>query len=331
MGSGYTAYIQMKGFEELSKTFLTLFQTNHFPSHPSSLYDPASYFLGLGGKRVRPVMCLMGNELFDEINPDTWQVAVAIELFHNFTLIHDDIMDRAPLRRGMPTVHEKYGEPAALLSGDVMLVVAYNYINKISPVYLQKIIHIFNKTAIQVCEGQQIDMDFEKRESVSMDDYLQMIALKTSVLLAASLQMGGILGGAGERNCQLLYEFGRNLGLAFQVQDDYLDAFGDPSKFGKKIGGDILANKKTFLLIKTLETAKDADLLELKELMITNPEDKVEKVLRIFTRFGVDAWAKELKEAYFDKALRHLDDIAVLSKRKEPLMQLAQFLVQRDY
>jgi len=276
-------------------------------------------------------MCLMGNELFDEINPDTWQVAVAIELFHNFTLIHDDIMDRAPLRRGMPTVHEKYGEPAALLSGDVMLVVAYNYINKISPVYLQKIIHIFNKTAIQVCEGQQIDMDFEKRESVSMDDYLQMIALKTSVLLAASLQMGGILGGAGERNCQLLYEFGRNLGLAFQVQDDYLDAFGDPSKFGKKIGGDILANKKTFLLIKTLETAKDADLLELKELMITNPEDKVEKVLRIFTRFGVDAWAKELKEAYFDKALRHLDDIAVLSKRKEPLMQLAQFLVQRDY
>jgi len=321
----------MKGFEELSKEFSKRFSINHFPSHPSSLYEPAAYFLGLGGKRIRPVLCLMGNELFDEINPDAWQVAVAIELFHNFSLIHDDIMDRAPLRRGMPTVHEKYGGPAALLSGDVMLVVAYNYINKISPSYLQKVMHIFNKTAMQVCEGQQTDMDFEMKEEVSLQDYLQMIELKTSVLLAASLQMGAILGGAGERNCHHLYEFGKNLGLAFQVQDDYLDAYGDPSKFGKQVGGDIVSNKKTFLFIKTLESASPSQILEIKDLIRTNPPDKVEKVLRIFSLCGVDSWAKELREEYLSRAMRHLDEVAVLSRRKEPLLQLAKFLVQREY
>ncbi len=189
-------------------------------------------------------MCLMGNELFDEIGPDAYQAAIAIELFHNFTLIHDDIMDKAPLRRGMQTVHEKYSLPAALLSGDVMLVVAYNYLNTIDSIYLRKIIQLFNKTAMQVCEGQQVDMDFEQRAHVSMEEYLEMIELKTSVLLAASLQMGGILGGAGEGNQQHLYEFGRNIGLAFQVQDDYLDAFGDPLRFGKQVGGDICRIRK---------------------------------------------------------------------------------------
>lgn len=321
----------MHSFEDLSKAFALYFETAHFPEQPATLYEPAAYFLGLGGKRVRPVCCLMGNELFDEISQDTWQVATAIELFHNFTLIHDDIMDKAPLRRGMETVHTRYGEPTALLAGDVMLVVAYDYLNKVKSEHLHRIIHLFNKTAKEVCEGQQIDMDFEKQATVTLESYLHMIELKTSVLLAASLQLGAILGGAGEGNQQHIYQFGRNLGIAFQVQDDYLDAFGDPGKFGKQVGGDILANKKTFLLIKALETARGDDLETLLALLDSHPPDKVQRVLEIFKRCGVDDWARDLKTQYLDEAFRHLDAIAVLSKRKEPLRQLATFLVKRDY
>jgi Geranylgeranyl pyrophosphate synthase len=231
----------MHSFEQLAKQFAEHFNQPLFPSAPASLYDASHYFLKMGGKRIRPVLCLMGNELFDEIKPDAWSVATAVELFHNFTLIHDDIMDRAPLRRGMETVHKKYGDSTAILAGDVMQVAAYEQLNKIQSSYLHQILGLFNKTARQVCEGQQLDMDYEKMEAVAHDQYLQMIELKTSVLLAASLKMGAILGGAGERNQNLLYEFGRKLGLAFQVQDDYLDAFGDPEKFGKQVGGDIRA------------------------------------------------------------------------------------------
>jgi geranylgeranyl diphosphate synthase type II len=321
----------MHSFTELSNNFTTRFGIRHFPEQPSSLYDPGEYFLGLGGKRIRPVMCLMGNELFGEINPDAWHVATAIELFHNFTLIHDDIMDKAPLRRGMPTIHEKFGESTALLSGDVMLVVAYDNLNKIKSGYLHRIILLFNKTAKEVCEGQQLDMDYEKKEKVHLDEYLNMITLKTSVLLAASLQMGAILGGAGEGNQKHLYEFGKNLGIAFQIQDDYLDAFGDPAKFGKKVGGDILANKKTFLMIKALETTNDSQVKQLKQLMKENSNDKVKNVLTIFRECGVDRWAFDLKEKYIQSALQHLEDIAVVSSRKEPLKQLAMFLVQREY
>ncbi len=321
----------MHSFEELSKDFIARFQQSHFPEHPASLYGAADYFLGLGGKRIRPVCCLMGNELFDEINPNTWHVANAIELFHNFTLIHDDIMDKAPLRRGMETVHYKYGEPTALLAGDVMLVVSYEYLNKIRSEQIHRIVQLFNRTARQVCEGQQLDMDFEKAEKVSLDAYINMIELKTSVLLAASLKLGALLGGAGEGNLHHIYEFGRNLGIAFQVQDDFLDAFGDPAKFGKQVGGDILANKKTFLLIRAMETASESQLAELRSLADSNPPDKVEKVLSIFRSCGVDVWARELQNKYLNAALQHLDDIAVLSKRKVPLQQLAQFLVQRDY
>jgi geranylgeranyl diphosphate synthase, type II len=321
----------MQSFSALSKLFEERFNTRHFPVQPGSLYDPAQYILGIAGKRVRPVMCLMGNELFDTITEDAYQVATAVELFHNFTLVHDDIMDKAPLRRGMPTVHHKYGENTALLAGDVMLVVAYDYLNKIDARYMHPIIHLFNKTAREVCEGQQLDMDFEKRESVSLEEYLAMIQLKTSVLLAASLQLGAILGGAGQGNANHLYEFGRNLGIAFQVQDDYLDAFGDPEKFGKQVGGDILANKKTFLLIHALEVATDSQRATLNELMQENPADKVERVLSVFRDCNVDDWAKELKDKYLAAALQHLEDIAVVSSRKAPLKELAQFLVQRDY
>jgi len=321
----------MHSFEDLSRDFGAVFSTRHFPQQPVSLYDPAEYFLGLGGKRIRPVLCLMGNELFDVINPDSYPVATAIELFHNFTLIHDDIMDKAPLRRGMQTVHEKYGAPTALLSGDVMLVVAYDYLNRIKSHYIHKIIQLFNKTAKQVCEGQQLDMDFEMQETVQLPDYLRMIELKTSVLIAASLQLGAILGGAQEGNQKHLYQFGKNLGMAFQVQDDYLDAFGDPEKFGKQVGGDIMANKKTFLMIHAMEAGSPGQVRELKELVKENAEDKINKVLDIFRQCGIDKWAFDLKEKYIADAFSHLDEIAVLSARKKPLKELAYFLVQREH
>ena len=319
----------MQSFETLSKQFAEKFDTRHFPEQPASLYEPNEYFLKLGGKRVRPVLCLMGNELFDEIIPDAWHAATAIELFHNFTLIHDDIMDKAPLRRGKPTVHTKYNDSTALLAGDVMLVRAYEYLNKISSAYLSRVLSLFNRTAIEVCEGQQMDMDYESQNDVNMNDYLRMIELKTSVALAASLKVGGLLGGGGERNQNLLYEFGKKLGIAFQLQDDYLDAFGDKNKTGKQVGGDILANKKTFLLIQAMESASHKK--ELEQLIRTNPDNKIEKVVAVYKDCKADEWALQLKNKYFDEALNHLEDIAVLSKRKEPLTELALFLVQRDF
>ena len=320
----------MHSFIELSKLFEEKFNIRHFPDQPVTLYDPAQYILGIGGKRIRPVCVLMGNQLFDEIDPDAYNAAAAIELFHNFSLIHDDIMDKAPIRRGMETVHTKYGESTALLAGDVMFVKAYEYLNKIKLAQLQKVLYLFNNTASAVCEGQQMDMDFETRETVGMDEYVNMITLKTSVLLAASLKLGAILGGASEGNQNHLYEFGKNLGIAFQVQDDYLDAFGNPEKFGKKPGGDILANKKTFLMIHAFETAKPEQLIELKELNKNNPADKVEKVMQIFKDCKVDDWATALKNKYLQTALKHLEDTAVLSVRKKPLQELADYLMMRE-
>jgi geranylgeranyl diphosphate synthase type II len=321
----------MHSFKELTQLFTTNFTHRHFPETPASLYDPGEYFLALGGKRVRPIMCLMGNELFDEIHPDAYHVANAIELFHNFTLIHDDIMDAAPLRRGMETVHKKYGESTALLSGDVMMIQSYEYLNRIHTNNLHSILHLFNRTAKEVCEGQQLDMDFEKQEQVSLNDYLHMISLKTSVLLAASLEMGAILGGASTGNRKHLYDFGKNLGIAFQIQDDYLDAFGDPEKFGKDVGGDIRQNKKTFLLLYALEVANPAQKTKLLQLMKDNPSNKVAEVLEIFRACNVDAWANSLKEKYLQTALQHLEDIAVVALRKKPMRELADFLIQRDY
>jgi geranylgeranyl diphosphate synthase type II len=321
----------MDSFETLAKQFSEKFNTRHFPDKLPSLYDPATYFLSIGGKRIRPVICLMGNELFDAIQPDAWHVAHAVELFHNFTLVHDDIMDKAPLRRGNQTVHAKYNEPTALLAGDVMIVTAYEYLSRVNPLHLPKIMHLFNKTAREVCEGQQLDMDFEERPTVTFDEYLHMITLKTSVLLAASIQMGAMLGGSGEGNQDHLYAFGKNLGIAFQLQDDYLDAFGDPGKFGKQPGGDIIANKKTFLTIQALEVAAPAQKKELLRLMKEDPSDKVNRVLQIFVDCKVDLWAKNLKDKYLSLALQHLEDIAVISSRKQPLQELALFLVQRQY
>ena len=321
----------MHTFEELSRQFARHFAQEHFPTEPPTLYNPNRYFLGIGGKRIRPVLCLMGNELFGEIHEDAWHVANAIELFHNFTLIHDDIMDAAPLRRGMPTMHEKYGQSTALLAGDVMFVIAYDYINRISTSYLSSIIAIANKMAKEVCEGQQLDMDFEKRDAVSFDEYIHMINLKTSVLLGASLKMGAVINGASGEDQNHLYEFGRKLGLAFQVQDDYLDAFGNPEKFGKQVGGDIMANKKTFLLIHALETVSASQKQKLNELFFSKDENKVSGVLTIFKESKVDEWAMQLKEKYLLQALEHLNSISVQQERKEALKNLAYFLIEREH
>jgi geranylgeranyl diphosphate synthase type II len=321
----------MQSFELLSQKFALQFEQKHFPTDPVTLYGPNEYFLQQGGKRIRPVLCLMGNELFDEIKPDTWEIATAIELFHNFTLIHDDIMDNAPLRRGAETIHKKFGQNTAILAGDVMLIAAYELMNNVSLTVIRQVQNLFNQTAKEVCEGQQYDMDYEGRESVSFEEYLRMIELKTSVLIASSLKMGAILGGAGQRNQDLIYEFGRKLGLAFQVQDDYLDAFGDPDKFGKQVGGDILANKKTFLLIHALEKGSDQQKRELKKLMAENAPDKVKKTVQVFSECKSDKWALELKNRFFDEAFQHLEDVAVISSRKEPLIKLAGFLVKRDH
>jgi len=321
----------MHSFKELVQDFAQHFNVSHFPQQPATLYEPGDYFLSIGGKRIRPVMCLMGNELFGNIHPDAYSVATAIELFHNFTLVHDDIMDAAPLRRGMETVHTKYNSNIALLCGDVMLIKAYDYINKIQPTHIQQVLALFNKTAREVCEGQQLDMDFEKESIVELAAYINMIRLKTSVLLAASLQLGAILGGASEGNCNHIYQFGLNLGIAFQIQDDYLDAFGDPQKFGKDVGGDIRQNKKTFLLIHALEVANPQQKATILQLMKENPANKVEQMLQLFKECNVDAWANELKEKYLQTALQHLEDIAVTSTRKESLKELAAFLIQREH
>ena len=319
----------MHPFQELIEKFNQDFDTTHFPSQPASLYEPSEYFLKIGGKRIRPVLCLLGNELFSDLHPDAFLAAKAVELFHNFSLVHDDMMDEANLRRGQPTVHTKYDANTAVLVGDIMVIRAYEYLQPIQSNHLSKILGLFNQTAREVCEGQQLDMDYAKRSTVSLEEYIHMITLKTSVLLAASLQMGAIIGGAGEHNCSHLYEFGKKLGIAFQIQDDYLDAFGDAAVFGKDAGGDIKQNKKTFLLIRALETANPEQLKALNALLTSDPADKVEQVLAIFKDCKVDAWAEALKQKYMQEALAHLEAIAVVEARKKPLIDLANYLMNR--
>lgn len=321
----------MHSFQELAAKFEEKFTTQlPFPATPSGLYDPCNYFSNLGGKRVRPVLCLMANELFNEINDDAWHGALAVELFHNFSLIHDDIMDKAPLRRGKPTVHAQYGLTAGILCGDVMNIYAYQSLSQINTA-LKPILEVFNQTAIQVCEGQQLDMDFETRNDVGMDEYLEMITLKTAVLLACSLKIGALAGGAMGDSAHKLYEFGKNLGIAFQLQDDYLDAFGEPDKLGKQIGGDILANKKTFLLIAAVNAANKEQKEQITAIMNSvSDSDKVSQMLQIYKDTGVDIACREAVNTYSLKAFNSLDLTAIPAKRKEPLQQLAKFLLQRN-
>jgi geranylgeranyl diphosphate synthase type II len=320
----------MHSLKDIAMLFEQHFNKRHFPQAPKNLYDAAEYILQIGGKRIRPLSVLMANEVFGPIHEDAYQIAEAIELFHNFTLVHDDIMDKAPLRRGVDTVHIKYGSSTALLAGDVMLVAAYERLNLTQKENLPSILSIFNKTAREVCEGQQMDMDFEHRDDVTLEDYLHMIKLKTSVLLAGCMQMGALVGGANEEQQQHLYQFGLHLGIAFQIQDDYLDAFGDPATFGKQVGGDILANKKTFLLIHALEVAQGKDKQELQHWLATHEQEgKVEAVLNIYRNCKVDEWAAQLKMDYMNSAIDHLNDVTDVDERKSTMKNLAEYLLNR--
>lgn len=303
-----------------------------YPASPKELYEPITYMMNLGGKRMRPALLLMACNLFSDDITEALDPAMAIEVFHNFTLLHDDIMDLAPLRRGNKTVHEKWNNNVAILSGDVMLVEAYKLLMGINHALLPKVLTIFNNTAVEVCEGQQIDMDFEKREAVSIEEYLQMIRLKTSVLLGASLKIGALLGGAQSVDADLLYDFGVNMGLAFQLQDDILDVYGDPAKFGKQVGGDIISNKKTYLLIKARELAQGDDEISLQTYMgMSDPAAKVSGVTGLFTKLGVRQLAEAEMERFAEKGFESLDLItSVTELRKELLRDFANRLFVRE-
>jgi len=320
----------MQSFYELTTAFEQYFAQHQFPKEPASLYEPCSYLLQMGGKRVRPVLCLMSHEMFAPINENVWNTATAIELFHNFTLMHDDIMDNAPLRRGNQTVHEKYSLSTAILSGDVMNIFAYEHLNKVNTQYIHDVLAFFNKTAIEICEGQQYDMDFEKRVEVSMDEYMHMITLKTSVLLGASLKLGAMLGGATDGCSGLLYDFGIHLGLAFQLKDDYLDTFGTTAATGKQIGGDILSNKKTYLLSKAFEVANDVQKEKLNALLVRNDAQKVNDMIALYEELGVKESLQQEIVHYSNNALELLEKVPVVGKRKVHLQELANILLNRD-
>lgn len=324
----------MQTLRQFQESFQTYLQDNQFKSAPTELYDPVNYILSIGGKRLRPVLVLMSHALFSENFEQSLPAAFAVEVFHNFTLLHDDIMDEAPLRRGQPTVHVKYDVNTGILSGDVMMIAAYDYLSKIADERkIPALYKTFNQVAIQVCEGQQYDMNFETREDVTISEYLKMIELKTSVLLAGAMQMGAIIGGAGLADIENIYQFGLNVGLAFQIQDDILDTFGDPEKFGKKVGGDIVQNKKTYLVLKALEVADEANKTELQKLMTTPTTDeylKIAGVKNIFNDLNIRNLAEAVKEDYLQKAFEHLEMVSVDKKQKEVLINLANDLMMRE-
>jgi geranylgeranyl diphosphate synthase type II len=302
----------------------------NLPKKPENLYNPIRYFLSLGGKRMRPVLLMMAHEMFGGKAENTIAPATAIELFHNFSLVHDDIMDKASLRRGQATVHEKWNADIAILSGDALLIEAYKLLAECDGRYLKQVLAIFNKTSVEVCEGQIMDMDFEKRNNVSIDEYIDMIRLKTAVLLGGSLKIGAVLAGANEKDAEAIYHFGVHLGIAFQLQDDILDAYGDPKKFGKTVGGDIAANKKTFLLLKTKELASETDKKHLENLMHIFHHDKIEQVMKMYDAYHVKNIAEGEMQNHFQTAMNNLQAIAVTNELKKPLTELAGFLMQRE-
>lgn len=323
----------MYSFQEASKVFEQYYQDNIiFPSSPFNLYEPCRYTLSGNGKRVRPVLCLMAFQLFEAtITEDVLHTAMSFEMFHNFTLIHDDIMDDAPIRRGKPSVYNKFGMTGAILSGDVMNISAYDRLARVQDSEkLVALFKLFNKTAIEICEGQQLDMDFEERRHVALPEYLEMIRLKTSVLLAACLQSGGILAGAASDALDLLYDFGINLGIAFQVQDDYLDTFGTPENFGKQPGGDIRGNKKTALMI-LLESAMQQGAFEdfINHAQLLSDDDKYQIVKEQYVTAGVDEQVKSLVADYTRKAFDCLDRLNVDTAKKVYLQNLAHYLLNR--
>jgi len=304
-----------------------------FNAEAKKLIDPVEYILSIGGKRLRPVLALMACNLFSDKIDEAIMPATGIEVFHNFTLVHDDIMDQAPLRRSFPTVHNKWNINQAVLSGDVMAFVANDCFLQTPVRCLSKVFRVFNNAAIEVCVGQQLDIDFEKAIIVSQEEYVRMIELKTAVLLAASAKIGAIIGDASDKDSELLYEFGRNLGLAFQIQDDLLDTYGDVKVFGKTPGGDIISNKKTFLLVKAFEIASGNQLKQLQELIAMkefDPEIKVSKVIDIFDQLKIKTITEILANEYINTSFMLLEKIGVVNERKKELTMLASSLIGRD-
>lgn len=322
----------VKFFQEKIENELKQIQ---YGSNPKELYEPIEYIMSLGGKRMRPVLVLMACDFFGGDPNKATHAAIAIELFHNFTLVHDDIMDNAPLRRGKQTVHEKWNNNIAILSGDAMIVKAYQEICKASSEQLPVLLNIFSDTALKVCEGQQMDMNYEKLNKVSIPQYIKMIELKTAVLLAGALKVGGIIGGAKEEDANALYEFGKNIGIAFQLQDDILDVYANAEKFGKQKGGDIIANKKTYLLLKAMEMAENNRYMkeELQQWIVApefNPAEKVEAVTNIYNFLNVKELARNEMKRHYEKAINSLNTIPVSENKKEELIAFADSLMVRE-
>lgn len=300
---------------------------------PSSLYDPIRYVLSLGGKRIRPVLMLLSYNLFKENPESILSNACGLETYHNFTLLHDDLMDNADMRRGNLTVHKKWDANSAILSGDTMLVLSYQRMMQCAPEYLQSVLDVFTETVLEIDEGQQYDMEFETRSDVTEPEYIEMIRLKTSVLLACALKIGAILAGASAEDQENLYKFGEQIGLAFQLQDDYLDVYGDPKVFGKNIGGDITSNKKTFMLINALLRAEGEDKVELEKWINATDFDREEKVAAVtalYGKLGIDSLAKEKIEHYFANSRKYLDAVSVPSSHKQELLAYTDKMMKRN-
>lgn len=322
----------MHSIVEYRTEFIAYLESSIQTKEPKNLYEPITYILGLGGKRLRPVLTLMATEIFDTDFKEAFDAALAIEVFHNFSLVHDDIMDDAPIRRGKATVHEKWDVNTGILSGDAMLIGAYQLFENYEGETFRKLAQLFSKTAIEVCEGQQYDIDFETRDDVTIPEYLKMIEYKTAVLVAAALKMGGIIADASEKEQNSIYEFGKNLGIAFQLQDDYLDAFGDPKTFGKQVGGDIIENKKTFLYLKALELSAPEQQKELQDLFSVQPEDPLDKInlaKNIFIETGASKDVQNEIESYTQKAFRVLNQLDISSEKKELLKEFGENLMRR--
>jgi geranylgeranyl diphosphate synthase type II len=322
---------------DIHQLFKTYQKDNNFSQYtPRELYEPIDYILSLGGKQIRPLLALMACQLFSKEVSAALPVASAVEIFHNFSLVHDDIMDESPIRRGQPAVHKKFNTNTAILSGDVMLVYAYQHLSKVAPELLPIILPVFNEVAIGVCEGQQMDVNFETQAVVSLPEYTRMIELKTSILLYGAMKMGALVGGASIENAELVGEFGRNMGIAFQMQDDWLDTFGAQAKVGKRIGGDIIQNKKTALVIKALELADKATEQELNQLLASTPspeeEDaKIERVTSIFKDLGIPDEMKKIMAIYKDKAIHNLKLLSISDEAKKPLYGFLDMLMEREY
>ncbi len=323
----------MQKIVELQELVSTRIKEKKYSKYPEQLYDPLDYIMGLGGKRMRPVLVLLAHHLYSDNHEEAIEAAIAVETFHNFSLIHDDIMDAAPIRRGKPTVHEKWNQNTAILSGDVMLIEAYELFVNYPKEILPSLLKIFNRTAIQVCEGQQIDMLFETQANVRIEEYIHMIELKTAVLLGCSLEIGAIIANAPNEEVKMLYEFGRLMGIAFQLQDDYLDVYANPEKFGKQVGGDIISNKKTFLWIEAHNLANPAQLAELKHwesIQVFKAEDKVAAITKIYNELNIPQLTEQKIKEYADQAFSILEKVKGKESVKELLVKMAEDLLVRE-